>query len=338
MATTDNNAITKAVSTQPLLPGRRSVLGAAALGLGALSLTQSGSLLAQSGPEDAGLDAKYFPGFKVMKIATNGVTIHTVVGGSGPPVLLLHGAPLTHLAWADVAVQLAKDYTVVATDLRGYGWSSKPDGGVNHINYSKRTMAEDQVAVMQQLGFSKFALVGHDRGGRVARRLTIDHPDKVKNLTVLDIAPAHYLYSHVTREFVDAYFHWFLFLRPSPFPENIVASTGQYANGGPGELGESFTRVYKDPAAIHAMIEDYRASAGMDIKIDEADLAAGKKISCPLNVLWAEKGAMGQLYDVMGIWKLEATRVEGKAMPGGHNFLMENPVPTYTELKRFLNS
>ncbi|MEI7950659.1 MAG: alpha/beta hydrolase [Gammaproteobacteria bacterium] len=338
MSKPDNASPIVAAATPPSLLSRRHLLGSAALGLGALSVAHSTSVLAQTSPQDAGLDAKYFPGFKVMKMAANGVTIHTLVGGSGPPVLLLHGAPLSHLAWAEVAVKLARDYTVVVTDLRGYGWSSKPDGGDNHINYSKRTMANDQVAVMQQLGFSKFALVGHDRGGRVARRLTLDHPDQVKNLTVLDIVPAHYLYSHVTREFVDAYFHWFLFLRPAPFPENIIASTGQYANGGPGELGESFTRVYQDPAAIHAMCEDYRASAGMDIKIDEADLAAGKKIECPLNVLWGDKAAMGQQYDVMAIWKLEATRVEGKAMPGGHNFLMENPVPTYNELKRFLNS
>jgi haloacetate dehalogenase len=141
----------------------------------------------------------------------------------------------------------------------------------------------------------------------------------------------------VTREFVDAYFHWFLFLRPAPFPENIIASTGQYVGGGPGEIGDAFSRVYKDPAAIHAMCEDYRASAGMDIGIDEKDIAAGRKIECPLNVLWGDNAAMGKQYDVLGIWKLEATNVEGKAMPGGHNFLMENPGPTYTELHRFIN-
>lgn len=311
---------------------RRAVLGAAGLTLGVLA-TQS---RAQTDPADAGLDAKYFPGFEARKIDTNGVSIHTVVGGSGPPVLLIHGAPLSHLSWAEIAVQMAKDHTVVVPDLRGYGWSSKPDGGENHINYSKRTMASDNVGVMQQLGFNSFDLVGHDRGGRVARRLTLDNPDKVKSLTVLDIVPAHYLYSHVTREFVEAYFHWFLFLRPAPFPENIIASTGQYIGGGPGEIGEAFSRVYKDPAAIHAMCEDYRASAGMDIGIDEADIAAGKKIECRLNVLWGDNAAMGKQYDVLGIWKLEATNVEGKAMPGGHNFLMENPGPTYTELHRFI--
>ncbi len=233
-------------------------------------------------------------------------------------------------------MDLAKDYTVVAPDLRGYGWSSKPDGGENHINYSKRTMAQDNVEVMGMLGFDNFALVGHDRGGRVARRLTLDHPERVKNLTVLDIVPAHYLYSHVTREFVDAYFHWFLFLRPAPFPEDIIARTGMFIGGGPGEVGAAYAEVYKDPAAIHAMCEDYRASAGMDIGIDEADIAAGKKIECPLNVLWGDNAPMGRQYDVLGIWQMEATRAEGKAMPGGHSFQVDSPVETAAELRRFL--
>jgi haloacetate dehalogenase len=328
-----SNSTNPATDTAPHW-SRRAVLGAAGLTLGALASRGE----AQTDPADTDLDAKYFPGFEARKIDTNGVSIHTVIGGSGPPVLLLHGAPLSHLSWAEIAVQMAKDHTVVVPDLRGYGWSSKPDGGENHVNYSKRTMAQDHVGVMQQLGFNSFDLAGHDRGGRVARRLTLDNPDKVKSLTVLDIVPAHYLYSHVTREFVEAYFHWFLFLRPAPFPENIIASTGQYIGGGPGEIGQSIARVYKDPAAIHAMCEDYRASAGMDIGIDEADIAAGKKIDCPLNVLWGDNAAMGRQYDVLGIWKMEATNVEGKAMPGGHNFLMENPDPTYTELHRFITS
>lgn len=331
-----SGSFTSASTALGHIVSRRSFLNAGGLALGATQLLPSVAAYAQSAPEDAGLDAKYFPGFEVKKLETNGVSIHTVIGGSGPPVLLLHGAPLSHLSWAEVAVELAKDYTVVAPDLRGYGWSGKPDGGENHINYSKRTMAQDNVNVMEMLGFNSFALVGHDRGARVARRLTLDHPGRVKNLSVLDVVPAHYLYSHITREFVEAYIHWFMFIRPAPFPENIIAATGMFANGGPGEIGQAFTRVYQDPAAIHAMCEDYRASAGMDLEIDKADLDAGKKIECPLNVLWGDNAAMGRQYDVMGIWKMEATRVEGKAMPGGHNFLMENPQPTYVELKRFL--
>jgi haloacetate dehalogenase len=273
-----------------------------------------------------------------MKIDTNGVFIHTLVGGSGPPVLLLHGAPQSHLGWAEVATALAQDHTVIATDLRGYGWSSKPDGGENHVNYSKRTMAQDQVNVMEMLGFSEFTLIGHDRGGRVARRLTLDHPQRVTRLAVLDIVPAHYLYANTTREFAEAYVHWFMFIRPAPFPENIIASTGMFAGGGPGEIGAAYRRVYEDPAAIHAMCEDYRASAGMDIDIDEADIAAGRKIECPLNVLWGDNAAMGRQFDVLGIWQMEATRAEGRAIPGGHSFHTENPQPTYQELKRFINA
>lgn len=258
-------------------PSRRDFLQKSALVLGASLVTRPQQTFAQAPANAVELDAKLFPGFETMTQETNGVTIHTLIGGSGPPVLLLHGAPQSHLTWAPVAANLAQDHTVIATDLRGYGWSSKPDGGDNHINYSKRTMAQDQVNVMGMLGFDNFALVGHDRGGRVARRLTLDHPERVKNLTVLDIVPAHYLYSHVTREFVEAYFHWFLFLRPAPFPEDIIARTGMFIGGGPGEVGAAHTAVYQDPAAIHAMCEDYRASAGMDIGIDEADIAAGKK-------------------------------------------------------------
>ncbi len=316
---------------------RRDFLQQSAVLLGTASLlAQTRPAFAQAPANAAELDAKYFPGFEARALETNGVTIHTLIGGSGPPVLLLHGAPQSHLSWAQVAVDLAKDYTVVAPDLRGYGWSSKPEGGDNHINYSKRTMAQDNVNVMNMLGFDNFALVGHDRGGRVARRLTLDHPERVKNLTVLDIVPAHYLYSHVTREFVDAYFHWFLFLRPAPFPEDIIASTGMFIGGGPDEIGQAWAAVYKDPAAIHAMCEDYRASAGMDIGIDETDIAAGKKIDCPLNVLWGDRAAMGRQYDVLGIWQMEATRGEGKAMPGGHSFQMDSPVETAAELRRFL--
>jgi haloacetate dehalogenase len=319
----------------PIMPSRR-LLGQAALLLGSGLLLPSLRTLAQAPANAAELDARLFPGFESRALRTNGVAIHTLIGGSGPPVLLLHGAPQSHLSWAEVAVELARDYTVVTTDLRGYGWSSKPDGGENHINYSKRTMAQDQVNVMSMLGFDNFALVGHDRGGRVARRLTLDHPERVKNLTVLDIVPAHYLYAHVTRQFVEAYFHWFLFLRPAPFPEDIIASTRMFIGGGPGEVGAAYASVYQDPAAIHAMCEDYRASAGMDIGIDESDIAAGRKIECPLNVLWGDNAAMGRQFDVLGIWQMEATRAEGKAMPGGHSFHAENPEPTWIELRRFV--
>jgi len=181
-------------------------------------------------------------------------------------------------------------------------------------------------------------LFGHDRGGRVARRLTLDHPERIEKLAVLDIVPAHYLYTNTTREFAEAYIHWFMFIRPAPFAENIIAATGMFAGGGRGEVGAEYRRIYEDPAAIHAMCEDYRASANMDMDLDKADIAAGKTIDCPVDVLWGDSAAMGRLYDVLGIWQGEATRAEGRAMPGGHSFQTENPGPTYTELKRFLDA
>jgi len=325
--------ITTAPDPLPPSLNRRSLLTTGSNLIAGLCATP---LLAQAPATGTELDDRLFPGFQSMQLDANGVVIHTLIGGSGPAVLLLHGAPQSHLSWAEVAVQLARNYTVVATDLRGYGWSSKPEGGDNHINYSKRTMAQDQVAVMQILGFDNFHLVGHDRGGRVARRLTIDHPGRVRSLTVLDIVPAHYLYANVTREFVEAYIHWFMFIRPAPFAENIIAATGMFAGGGPGEVGAAYTAIYQDPAAIHAMCEDYRASAGMDLEIDATDLQAGKKIECPLNVLWGDNAAMGRQYDVLGIWQMEATRAEGRAIRGGHSFHAENPQDTYTELARFL--
>lgn len=313
----------------------RSLLKAA-LGLDVVgALPTAPSLLAQTNSD---LDARLFPGFRASKVQTSGATIHTLVGGSGPPILLLHGAPQAHFSWAKVAVELARDYTVVVTDLRGYGYSSKPEGGENHINYSKRTMAQDQVEVMASLGYDRFILFGHDRGGRVGRRLTLDHPERVEKLAVLDIVPAHYLYSNTTREFAVAYIHWFMFIRPAPFAENIIAATGMFVGNGSGEIGEEYRRIYTDPAAVHAMCEDYRASANMDMDIDKADIAAGKTIDCPLNVLWGDAAPIGRLHDVLGIWQMEATRAEGKSMPGGHTFQEENPEQTYDELRRFLNA
>jgi haloacetate dehalogenase len=328
----DNKALpaTESSSRREFLQTSAALIGAASL------LAPALPAMAQAPANAAELDTKLFPGFETRSLDTNGVTIHTLIGGSGPPVLLLHGAPQSHLAWAQVAVDLAKDHTVITPDLRGYGWSSKPDGGDNHVNYSKRTMAQDNVNVMSMLGFENFALVGHDRGGRVARRLTLDHPQRVKNLTVLDIVPTHYLYANVTRQFVEAYFHWFLFIRPAPFPEDVIAATGMFIGGGPGEVGAAYADIYKNPAAIHAMCEDYRAAAGIDIEHDEADIAAGKKIECPLNTLWGDNAAMGRQYDVLGIWRMEGTRVEGKAMPGGHSFQVDSPEATATELRRFV--
>ena len=281
-------------------------------------------------------EARFFPGFKPFKFQTSGALINGVIGGQGPPLLLLHGAPQSHITWRFAAPKLAADYTVIATDLRGYGDSSKPPDGENHANYSKRAMALDQVEVMKHFGFDRFALAGQDRGGRVARRMVLDHPEKVTRAAVLDIVPTHYLYTHVTIEFVQAYFHWFNYLRPAPGPENdLKAAAG--ARPKPTDPAQAeYYRFNSDPANIHAMCEDYRAGASIDLKHDEADLS--KKIECPLLVLWADPGAMGRLYDVLAIWKQSGTRVSGRGMTGGHNLQEGNPDGVYNEIRTFLKS
>jgi len=315
---------TTSTNRREVLQAGLAVSVAAALGTGGVARAAEGS----------DLDARLLPGFKVQKVEVSGATLHAVIGGKGPPLLLIHGAPLTHLSWFRVAPELAKNYTVVAADLRGYGDSSKPADGDKHINYSKRTMAQDQVELMRHFGFDKFAVVGHDRGGRVAHRLALDHPQAVTRMSVFDIVPTYYLYTHVTKQFVDAYFHWFLFIRPAPFPEDIIlAHPETYANG-PPELKDEYLRMMKNPANVHGMCEDYRASAGIDMEFDAAD--QDKKIACPLHVLWAKDGAMGRMYDVLGIWKERGTQVTGAAMPGGHNFQETHPQEVLAQLQPFL--
>jgi haloacetate dehalogenase len=279
-----------------------------------------------------------FPaGFRNERIKTSGAEINAVIGGSGPPVLMFHGAPQSLITWRLIAPDLAKDYTLVMCDLRGYGDSSRPPGGGDHSDYSKRPMALDGVEVMKHLGYNQFRMVGHDRGGRVGRRMALDHPDKVTKLAVLDIVPAHYLYSHVTIDFVQAYFHWFNYLRPAPGPENELktAADAQLARA-TNEIQTEYLRNNTDPASIHAMCEDYRASASIDLKIDEADIKEGKKIQCPLLVLWAAAGAMGKLYDVLNIWKPEGVNVTGKGLPGNHSLQESAPKETLAELQQFL--
>jgi haloacetate dehalogenase len=281
---------------------------------------------------------QFYPkGFRTEKVKTSGAVINTVIGGSGPPVLFFHGAPESLIAWRLVAPDLAKEYTCVMCDLRGYGDSSKPADQPDHSSQSKRPMALDGVEVMEHLGFRQFRMVGHDRGGRVGRRMALDHPDRILKLTVLDIVPAHYLYSHVTIEFVQAYFHWFNYLQRSPIPENQLKMTNDAALATATDpVRKEFLRNNADMLTIHAMCEDYRASASIDLRNDEADVKAGKKIQCPLHVLWAANGAMGRLYDVLGIWKDEGVNVTGKGLPGGHDLQESAPKETLAELQAFL--
>jgi haloacetate dehalogenase len=240
---------------------------------------------------------------------------------------------------------LAQHFTVVATDLRGYGDSSKPPDGEDHEGYSKRAMAKDQVEVMRQLGFDRFLVVGHDRGGRVGHRMALDYPEQVTKLAVLDIAPTYKMYQDVTKEFASTYFHWFFLIQRAPLPETLLAGNGDFflktwAFGGlvPTVITEEalaeYLRCFEEPATLHAMCEDYRAAATIDLEHDKADL--DKRVRCPLLVLWGAKGAMERLYDVLGTWTERATNVQGKALPGGHWLPEQLPKEVYGELMPFL--
>ena len=306
---------------------RRQMLQIAA-GLAATAALGRGEAAAQS-------TLRFFPGFTSARVKTSGAEINLVHAGSGPPLLLMHGAPQTHVSMRLIATELAKDYTVIVPDLRGYGESSKPPDGENHANYSKRAMALDQVEVMKSFGFDKFAVVGHDRGGRVGHRMALDHPDKVTKLTVLDIIPTYYLYTHVTIDFIQAYFHWFNYVRPAPAPENDLKAQYEAQKArATAEAQIEYLRTSSLPENIHAMCEDYRAGASIDLKHDEADL--NKQIACPLLTLWGLKGPMGRIYDVLSIWKERGVNVTGKGLPGGHNLQEDVPAGVLAELRPFL--
>jgi haloacetate dehalogenase len=279
--------------------------------------------------------ARFFPEFKPLTIQVSGATINTVVGGQGSPLLLLHGAPQSMISWRLAAPLLARNHTVVVTDLRGYGDSSKPPDGENHASYSKRAMALDQVEVMRHLGFETFAVIGHDRGGRVGHRMALDHPQHVTRLAVLDIVPTYYLYTHVTIEFVQAYFHWFNYLRAAPAPENqLKDDIERQAARMTSEVDAEYLRVRRDPEHIHAMCEDYRAGASIDLEHDKHDLET--KVACPLLALWGAKAPMGRLYDVLGIWRERAVNVTGRSLPTGHNLQEDAPEAVVSEVESFL--
>jgi len=281
-----------------------------------------------------------FPaGFRNERIKTSGTEINAVIGGSGPPLLLMHGAPQCLLMWRTIAADLAKDYTLVMMDLRGYGESSPVDDKPDHSQYSKGAMALDGVEVMKHLNYNQFFVVGHDRGGRVGRRMALDHPDAVRKLMVMDIVPAHYLYSHVEIEFVRAYFHWFNYLRAAPGPENELLKQNEAAYARATDPVQKQVQYYmtKMPT-VHAMCEDYRASASVDLEYDHKAIKAGKKITCPLFALWAATGSMGKIYDVFSIWKEEGTKVTGKGIPGTHFLTESSPKETLAEIQAFLKA
>jgi haloacetate dehalogenase len=250
--------------------------------------------------------------------------------------------------WHKIAPRLAQDFSLVIPDLRGYGDSSKPPDGENHVGYSKRATAQDQIEVMERLGFKQFAVVGHDRGGRVAHRMVLDHSERVTRLAVLDIVPTSKLYRNVNKDFATAYYHWFFLIQPAPFPETLIGNDAEfYLNSllGFGKLKpkavtpEAFAeylRCLRDPATIHATCEDYRAAATIDLSHDEAD--RGRKITRPLLALWGEKAVIHRMYDVVATWREYAEQVSGKALPCGHFLAEEAPEETLTELRAFLLS
>jgi len=318
---------------------RRVLKMAATLSIGAIA---SGSAFGQTDQTIPG--PGFFPGFKRLTTKTAGATINFVTAGSGPPLLLLHGYPQTHIEWRSVAPQLAKKFTVVAADLRGYGDSSKPSDGENHLNYSKRAMAQDQVEVMAGLGFQKFAVVGHDRGGRVAHRLALDHADRITKLVILDIVPTYKVLHSVTNELATANFHWWFLTQKAPLPETLIANSAEvwlrsrFERIPPGILSKEafaeYLRASTLPGSIHGACEDYRAGATIDLVHDAADL--DHKIACPLLVLWGERGAWPKLYNVLDTWKERASNVTGKEVPSGHFIAEEIPDILMKELNSFL--
>ncbi len=286
--------------------------------------------------------------FRRELVPTTAVPINVRVAGSGPGLLLLHGYPQTGAMWHKIAPDLTADHTVVVADLRGYGASGKPSGQPGGELYSKRVMAQDMVEVMEALGFSTFTVVGHDRGARVAHRMTRDHPERIEKVAVLDIIPTLQVFRSADETMARVYYHWFMLSQPYDLPERLVGAdpafflhwclrrwSTDFAAFSEAAL-EEYVAAFSDPATVHATCEDYRAGAGIDLEHDEADL--DRKITCPLLVLWGERGFVGKAYDVLGEWRKCAENVSGEALPSAHFLPEEAPEETLAALRRFLKS
>lgn len=287
--------------------------------------------------------------FESLTFEVNGIEVAGHVGGSGSPLLLLHGHPQTRAIWHKVAPELMKHHTLVMTDLRGYGDSSKPQGTPDHSNYSKRVMARDQVEVMKQLGFDRFDILAHDRGARVAHRLAMDHADSVSRLIMLDIAPTLAMYEKANNAFARAYWHWFFLIQPSPMPERLIeADPAAYIRDLMGRRSAGLTpfdplalaeymRCIALPGAAHGMCEDYRAAAGIDLIHDREDIAAGKKLVMPTMVLWGEEGVIHQCFKPLQEWQAIAKDVVGESVPCGHYISEEAPEILLQKIIPFLS-
>jgi len=288
-----------------------------------------------------------FPGFTSSQARVGDVDIAYHLGGSGPPVLLLHGFPQTRSMWARVAPQLARHFTVVAADLRGYGQSSKPRCLPDHSNYSFRAFAQDQLALMRQLGFEQFHVVGHDRGGRTAHRLALDHPEAVRSLTVMDIVPTLAMFMDTNHRVSATYWHWYFLQQPEPFPERLNEADPDFfyetcllgwgktrlSDFDPALLAD-YRQSWRDPAMIHGSCSDYRAAATVDLALDQAD--AGTQVACPTLVFFGAAGVMNQHFDLAAEWRKRCRDVRTASLPGGHFFVDQFPDETAAVLRDFL--
>lgn len=282
--------------------------------------------------------SELFPGFEHRHIDVgNNIHIAASIGGSGPPLLLLHGHPQTRAIWHRVAPALSKRYTVIATDIRGYGDTSKPSGDADYANYSKRIMAQDQLTLMQRLGFESFRVLAHDRGARVAHRMALDHPTALERMVLLDIAPTLAMYRQTTEAFARSYWHWFFLIQPTGMPERLIEADpaayirdvmGNRSAGlapfDPRALAE-YERCLALPGAAHGLCADYRAAAGIDLEHDQDSLHAGSKLEMPLLVLWGEQGVIQRCFDPLAEWQALATQVAGGSLPCGHYIPEEAP-------------
>jgi haloacetate dehalogenase len=295
--------------------------------------------------------AKLFPGFVQTEVRTSGATIPVFYKGDGPPVLLLHGFPESHVTWHKVAPSLAEHFSVYVPDLRGYGDSSRPVDGDRHLNYSFHAMALDQIETMRHFGHEQFLVGAHDRGARVAHRLCLDFPKSVKKVCLMDIAPTLTMYRQTNRVFATKYMWWFFLIQAAPLPEHLIGLDPQYyleynlsvLNKTPGALTpeavSEYLRCFCCTSTIHAICEDFRATADIDLEMDDADDRAGNKIAAPIHALWGAKGTVGSLWDVLLTWREKATStVTGRSLDCGHFLQEERPEETLEELQHFFGT